>query len=365
MDEAAPATEGGSFLRAAGVSTAENGHAGIAGEKIGEGAFSKAYAWAPGQMVKLFKAGVSRQFGLHEARMIRAVFAAGLPVPEVFGEVTLDGRFGIVMQRLDGPTLWHLSRTGVVTFERAGAIVAALAMSLHKTSPPPEVLSMREYMESELRHDDGRVPKHIATDVLALIDRLSPGDGLCHCDLSPGNVIMTAKGPKLVDWSFAMRAPRHRARVLACHPFRTRPGNSRQSGASARDQCGGAIRIRAAGRHVARGACGGHGAVFAHRPHLRRPRRRGAFLAGAADSAHRNGAALGRLNRPGRARQQALKARQCLLWVTSSDRAGPSYVQLVSASRLTDGAFGLQQANRRHSDERRREARRLTRVVKP
>ena len=66
---------------------------------------------------------------------------------------------------------------------------------------------MREYMEAELRHDDGKVPKHIATDVLALIDRLSPGDGLCHCDLSPGNVIMTAEGPKLIDWSFAMRAP--------------------------------------------------------------------------------------------------------------------------------------------------------------
>ena len=66
---------------------------------------------------------------------------------------------------------------------------------------------MRDYMENELRFDDGRVPKHIATDVLALIDRLPPGDGLCHCDLSPGNVIMTAEGPKLVDWAFAMRAP--------------------------------------------------------------------------------------------------------------------------------------------------------------
>ena len=66
---------------------------------------------------------------------------------------------------------------------------------------------MREYMEAELRHDDGKIPKHIATEILALIDRLSPGDGLCHCDLSPGNVIMTAEGPKLVDWSFAMRAP--------------------------------------------------------------------------------------------------------------------------------------------------------------
>ena len=30
--------------------------------------------------------------------MTRAVFAAGLPAPEVFGEVTLEGRFGVVLQ---------------------------------------------------------------------------------------------------------------------------------------------------------------------------------------------------------------------------------------------------------------------------
>jgi Ser/Thr protein kinase RdoA (MazF antagonist) len=180
---------------------------GSLGEKIGEGAFSEAYAWAPGQVVKLFKPGVPRRMPWFEVRMIRAVLAAGVPVPEVFGELTLDGRFGIVLQRLDGPTLLQLSRTGAVTFEQAGAIIAALAMSVHKTPAPPEVISIRDYMENELGADDGKVPKHIATDVLALIDRLSLGDGLCHCDLSPGNVIMTAEGPKLVDWTFAMRAP--------------------------------------------------------------------------------------------------------------------------------------------------------------
>src|SRR4029453_3061608 len=61
--------------------------------------------------------------------------------------------------------------------------------------------------ENELGGDDGRIPKRIATEILALIDRLPPGDGLCHCDLSPGNVIMTAEGPKLVDWSGARRGP--------------------------------------------------------------------------------------------------------------------------------------------------------------
>ena len=60
---------------------------------------------APGQVVKLFKAGISRVVPRHEVRMTRAVFAAGLPVPEVLDVVTLEGRFGIVLSRFDGPTL--------------------------------------------------------------------------------------------------------------------------------------------------------------------------------------------------------------------------------------------------------------------
>ena len=108
---------------------------GSLGEKIGEGAFADVHAWAPGQVVKLFKAGVPRRVSWHEARMTRAVFAAGAPAPEVFGEVTLEGRFGIVLSRFDGPTLLQLSRTGAMTSGQTGAILAALCLSVHKTPP--------------------------------------------------------------------------------------------------------------------------------------------------------------------------------------------------------------------------------------
>src|SRR6201988_1826221 len=120
---------------------------GSLGEKIGEGAFSEAYAWAPGQVVKLFKPGLPRRIPWFEVRMIRAVLAAGVPVPEVFGEVTLDGRYGIVLQRLDGPTLLQLTRTGAVTFEQAGAILTALSLAIHKNAPPPGGLSTRGNIE--------------------------------------------------------------------------------------------------------------------------------------------------------------------------------------------------------------------------
>ena len=75
---------------------------GSLGEKIGEGAYADVHAWAPGQVLKLFKSGFLRRHSWWEARMTRAAFAAGAPASEVFGEVTLEGRYGIVLTRLDG-----------------------------------------------------------------------------------------------------------------------------------------------------------------------------------------------------------------------------------------------------------------------
>jgi Phosphotransferase enzyme family len=180
---------------------------GSLGEKIGEGAYADVHAWAPGQVLKLFKSGFLRRHSWWEARMTRAAFAAGAPAPEVFDEVTVEGRFGVVLRRLDGLTLLQLSRNGAMTPEQVGSILATLAISVHRTPAPPHVLSLPDTMAGSSRLSGGMLPKHIAAGILTLIDRLPPSGGLCHCDLHPGNVIMTADGPRLIDWGGATRAP--------------------------------------------------------------------------------------------------------------------------------------------------------------
>lgn len=186
---------------------------GSLGEKIGEGAFSDVHAWAPGQVVKLFKPGVSQRLSHHEAQLTRAVFAAGAPAPDVLDEVILEGRFGIVLRRLDGPTLMQLSRSGAMTSAQTGAVLASLSMAIHRTPPPRDAPFLRDWLDA-LQLSGGMVPEPIVTGILAAIERLRPGDGLCHGDLHPGNVIMTAEGPRVVDWTGSVRAPA--AFDLAC-----------------------------------------------------------------------------------------------------------------------------------------------------
>jgi Ser/Thr protein kinase RdoA (MazF antagonist) len=189
---------------------------GSLGEKIGEGVFADVHAWAPGQVVKLSKPGLPPFVLQHEARMTRAVFAAGGPAPEVLGEVTLDGRFGFVLPRFDGPTLREATRTGAVTREQAGSILATLCVAVHNTSPPPEALSLRQAMEARLQFAGNVLPERIVTAVLARSEHSAADDVLCHSDLHPGNVIMTAQGPRLIDWLGAARAPAA-YEIAQCH----------------------------------------------------------------------------------------------------------------------------------------------------
>jgi hypothetical protein len=107
---------------------------GSLGEKIGEGAYADVHAWAPGQVVKLFKPNIPLLLSWHEARMTRAAFAAGAPAPEMFGVMTLEGRFAMVLSRFDGPTLLQLSRSGALTHGQAGAILATLILALDLAS---------------------------------------------------------------------------------------------------------------------------------------------------------------------------------------------------------------------------------------
>jgi hypothetical protein len=105
----------------------------------------------------------------------------GAPAPEVLDEVTLEGRFGIVLSRLHGPTSMQLSRSGAMTPAETGAIVASTCPFTRRSRLRTSFL--RDCLAA-LHLSGGIVPKPIATGILTLIERLRPEDGMGPAELA-------------------------------------------------------------------------------------------------------------------------------------------------------------------------------------
>jgi len=48
-----------------------------------------------------------------------------------------------------------------------------------------------------------KLPPDLKTGVLRLLETLPNGNALCHFDVHPGQVLITAKGPVIIDWMTA------------------------------------------------------------------------------------------------------------------------------------------------------------------
>jgi aminoglycoside phosphotransferase (APT) family kinase protein len=133
-----------------------------------------------------------------EAEVMRHVRAYAYPVPVVHAARGPD----MVLERVDGPTmLADLGRRPWMLWRHA-RLLARLHHRLH-TIPAPDWLPTFT-AHPPIAADDDAWP---APAVLSPMQATSADgkDVLLHLDLHPGNVILSARGPIVVDWQYARR----------------------------------------------------------------------------------------------------------------------------------------------------------------
>lgn len=173
------------------------------GSPIARGASAELFAWGAGRVLKLYRPGLPPAAAEREAAHARAARAAGVATPAVFDVVTVDGRGGVVFERTDGPTMLEVLASAPGALEALAGQMAALHADMHDRAAP-----MLPWQHERLADKIGRGTGLTADARRAALDALgglSRGQALCHGDLHPGNILMTAAGPLVIDWLNATR----------------------------------------------------------------------------------------------------------------------------------------------------------------
>jgi len=174
------------------------------GSPIAYGRTAEIYPWGEGdcQILKLFYASFSDERVHHEARVARAVHAAGLDVPavdDVIEVVEADGRLGLVYERLAGVPMGRRMEIWPWTAARLSRRLAELHARMHEVTGIAGLPPQRARIERKVRAAKGLEPG-LRQRVLAALAGMPDGDRLCHGDFHPWNVIVSGGRAAVIDW---------------------------------------------------------------------------------------------------------------------------------------------------------------------
>jgi uncharacterized protein (TIGR02172 family) len=173
------------------------------GAPIGIGRTAEVYGWGEGQVLKLYRADMPAEWVAHEASVARIVADAGLAAPAVGELIEVDGRVGIVYERISGPSMLDALARQPWTLGRHARQFAELHAGMHATSRP-ELPSARESLLRALRAAP-RLPEPTRRSLLDALATLPDGDAVCHGDFHPDNIVISSRGPVVIDWMTVTR----------------------------------------------------------------------------------------------------------------------------------------------------------------
>ena len=169
------------------------------GKPFAQGRTAEIYAWDEGWILKLFYTWFPEDSMEYEARIARAVHRAGLPVPAVGNIIEADGRRGLLYERANGPTMLEELGRRPWTLFRSARLLAQLHAQMHTITVEMDLPAQQQRLEKKMQQAPG-LPTDLRATRLNDLSQLPNGSCLCHGDFHPGNVIVTAQGPTVIDW---------------------------------------------------------------------------------------------------------------------------------------------------------------------
>lgn len=176
------------------------------GTKIGEGGCSEIYEWEDGgKIVKLAKPNTTHEAMKREYEQHVAAWKCGLPVARPYEFLEIDGRPGIVFERIYGETLMErliqpLLDPRLSLNEENFRITARMLSEVHRQKNVRLSSIQRENIISSIHRAEYLTPVE-KESVISILKALPVKQVLCHGDPNPGNILVNRDGGAVfIDW---------------------------------------------------------------------------------------------------------------------------------------------------------------------
>lgn len=151
--------------------------------------------------VKVFSEEFSKADVLNEALNQARIETTGLCIPKVLEVTTIDGKWAIVSEYVEGKTLAQLMAEDPDKKAEYLEFFVDLQLKMHRETCPM-LNKLKDKMNGKIEMAD--LDATTRYDLHTRLEGMPKHKKVCHGDFNPSNIIMTAEGvPYIIDWSHA------------------------------------------------------------------------------------------------------------------------------------------------------------------
>jgi len=173
------------------------------GPLLARGRTAEVYAWRDHEIIKLFYAWCSPQWVQQELKIGQAMTTMPLPTPRLLDSVEMDGRLGIVYERVTGSSMLKVANTKPWLLFRMARQFAELHTLIHRQNGG-DLPSLLPTLNAAVDGAES-LPPAVKQAVQKITITLPDGHALCHGDFHPDQVLLTNNGPVIIDWMTAQQ----------------------------------------------------------------------------------------------------------------------------------------------------------------
>jgi uncharacterized protein (TIGR02172 family) len=163
------------------------------------------FKWGEDQILKVYGSEFPREFVVQLGEKEKSFYNAGLPVPKIGKLLEIEDSLGQVYERIEGKSLLDELISPTENDEprvnELATIFAEVHFQIHScTTVEVQMQHQRDFFPDLLERIDS-LSDELKKALVNEIKEISEGNQICHGDFHPLNVLLSPKGPIVIDWN--------------------------------------------------------------------------------------------------------------------------------------------------------------------